>query len=163
WKSLASPAGGIEAFEFVAPAGYVLGTSVAGRGTVTDGDPSHVSFTAELANIKDLPSTVGQGFKVQLSTALFSSTRSTVFATYAAGLNAMVELEASAVRTAPLLEAWQMKTWATIRDAAFAQYNLQVSQLQTQRDQLYAQLTGKDTLTLRRLEREELLRLVMEW
>lgn len=163
WKPLTNVNGGMEAFEFVAPFGYVLGPHVKGHGTISDGDVSHVSFTAELVSIKDLPSSVGQGFEVRASDALFEANRSTVFVTYAANVNAMIELETAAGPSAELLESWRMKAWQTLYSAAFEQYKQQLQILQDRRDRLFSDLINKDTLTLRRLEREELIRLVMDW
>jgi hypothetical protein len=58
---------------------------------------------------------------------------------------------------------WQNRAWQTIRNAAFATYQDQIARLQAERDQIYRSLTDKDTLSLRRLEREEMIRLIMEW
>src|SRR5262249_33979236 len=54
--------------------------------------------------------------------------------------------------------AWRQKAWTKLRDAAFARYQERVARAQEKRDRLWAQLAGKDTLSLRRLEREELIR-----
>ena len=59
--------------------------------------------------------------------------------------------------------AWQLKAWVAPRDTALAQHNDTVARTQEERDRLWRLLNGKDTLTLRRLEREELMRLVMQW
>jgi hypothetical protein len=56
-----------------------------------------------------------------------------------------------------------LKSWATLRDAAFAAYQTQIATLQAVRDKLWMDLTGKDTLTLRRMEREELIREILVW
>jgi Type II secretion system (T2SS), protein G len=60
-------------------------------------------------------------------------------------------------------EAWQRATWRKLRTAAEARYQEAHARLQEERDRLFRLLHGKDTLSLRRLEREELLRLVMQW
>ncbi|MCU1419675.1 MAG: hypothetical protein JWR57_844 [Mycetocola sp.] len=58
---------------------------------------------------------------------------------------------------------WQASTWETVRLAALARYHEHLARVQAERDALYRLLIGKDTLTLRRLEREELLRLIVQW
>jgi hypothetical protein len=61
------------------------------------------------------------------------------------------------------LRAWQLAAWEAIRAAAKARYDERMARLQEERDRLWRLLNGKDTLSLRRLEREELVRLVMQW
>jgi hypothetical protein len=58
---------------------------------------------------------------------------------------------------------WQRNVWQQIRSAAEARYAEEQARLQEERDRLWRLLNGKDTLSLRRLEREELLRLVLQW
>ncbi|MDD5410204.1 MAG: type II secretion system protein GspG [Methylobacter sp.] len=60
-------------------------------------------------------------------------------------------------------ENWQIIAWRQLRSAAEAKYQEVLARTQEERDKLWRLLNGKDTLTLRRLEREELLRLVMQW
>jgi hypothetical protein len=60
-------------------------------------------------------------------------------------------------------EKWQFAAWTQLRAAAEARHREEQERLQEERDRLWRLLNGKDTLTLRRLEREELLRLVMQW
>jgi hypothetical protein len=67
------------------------------------------------------------------------------------------------MRTATTLQAWQRAAWAAIKASAEARYQQETARLQQERDQLWALLNGKDTLSLRRLEREELLRLIIQW
>jgi hypothetical protein len=61
------------------------------------------------------------------------------------------------------MRAWQLATWGAIRAAAKARYDERMARLQEERDRLWRLLNGKDTLSVRRLEREELVRLVMQW
>ncbi|MBL8528227.1 MAG: type II secretion system protein GspG [Burkholderiales bacterium] len=61
------------------------------------------------------------------------------------------------------LRAWQLAAWGAIRAAAKARHDEKMARLQEERDRLWRLLNGKDTLSLRRLEREELVRLVMQW
>jgi type II secretion system (T2SS) protein G len=59
--------------------------------------------------------------------------------------------------------AWQLNTWTALRAAALVRYQEHLALVQQERDRLWMQLTGRDTLSLRRLEREELLRVIMQW
>jgi hypothetical protein len=66
-------------------------------------------------------------------------------------------------RTPSALKAWQQTAWVAIKAAALARYQEKLARAQEERDRLWRLLNGKDTLSLRRLEREELMRLVMSW
>lgn len=66
-------------------------------------------------------------------------------------------------RTPESMEQWRRDAWAAIRASAAARHQEDLARLQEERDRLWRLLNGKDTLSLRRLEREELLRLVMQW
>jgi Type II secretion system (T2SS), protein G len=66
-------------------------------------------------------------------------------------------------RTPATEQAWQRAAWAAIKASAEARYQEETARLQEERDRLWAMLNGKDTLSLRRLEREELLRLIIQW
>jgi Type II secretion system (T2SS), protein G len=61
------------------------------------------------------------------------------------------------------IKAWKTASWTAIKASAEARYHEEIARKQEERDKLWRLLNGKDTLTLRRLEREELLRLVMQW
>lgn len=74
-----------------------------------------------------------------------------------------IALTSGAKRREDVYSAWQLKSWATLRDADQARYDRNIGRLREQRDQLFRLLASKDTLSLRRLEREELLRLVTMW
>lgn len=66
-------------------------------------------------------------------------------------------------RTLENLRAWQQAAWGAIKASAEARYHERLARCQEERDRLWRLLNGKDTLSLRRLEREELMRLVMQW
>jgi len=74
-----------------------------------------------------------------------------------------IVLTSSARRRADVFAAWQLKSWTTLRNAAQAKYDQEIGRIRERRDALYRLLASKDTLSLRRLEREELLRLVTMW
>lgn len=59
--------------------------------------------------------------------------------------------------------AWQLSVWRSIRASTEARYQEFLAVKQQERDRLWSQLNNKDTLSLRRLEREELLRLIIQW
>jgi type II secretion system protein G len=59
--------------------------------------------------------------------------------------------------------AWQNKAWATIRDAAERRYFEERSNLQQRLSELQKQLGSDDTLTLRRMEREEIMKHTLRW
>ena len=165
-RSMSNPSGGIESFEFVAPEGYLLGSKLSGRGIYTGAPgPDSLAFAVDLISYQSLPTPIsgGGGFTVKLTGGLFGAPRSTVFAAYAGGMVVSVELEAVAHRTQTLFDAWRVKAWAAIQQAAAQGYGATIARLQARRDELSALLTGKDTLTLRRMEREELLHAAVEW
>jgi hypothetical protein len=66
-------------------------------------------------------------------------------------------------RTGETYTAWQYSAWNAIKTAAETRHEEKMARLQEERDRLWRLLNGKDTLSLRRLEREELMRLVMHW
>lgn len=76
---------------------------------------------------------------------------------------ATLQLALTFRRTPESAEAWQRAAWAAIKASAEARQQEMEMRLQGERDRLWRLLNGKDTLSLRRLEREELLRLVMQW
>ena len=76
---------------------------------------------------------------------------------------AALRVEFTCVRQTATFIAWQKAIWHQLHDAAAARYQEQNARLQGERDILWRALAGKDTLSLRRLEREEMLRLIMLW
>lgn len=58
---------------------------------------------------------------------------------------------------------WRLETFAAIRDAAQEQYDRLKGLLIEHRETLQAQFQDQDTLTLRRLEREEVIKNVLRW
>jgi hypothetical protein len=76
---------------------------------------------------------------------------------------ASIEILLQFSRQTATYEAWQRSVWGQLRAAAEARHLEERGRLQEERDRLSRLLNGKDTLSLRRLEREELVRLVMQW
>jgi hypothetical protein len=61
------------------------------------------------------------------------------------------------------LLAWQLKTWQTIRDAAKSRYDAHHTVLENELAQLKENLGTEDPLSLRKREREEVMKNVMRW
>ncbi|WP_327350321.1 type II secretion system protein GspG [Streptomyces sp. NBC_01304] len=78
-------------------------------------------------------------------------------ASYAVTISLTLTLKDEAFR------AWQNKAWSTIRDAAERRYYEQRTALQQRLAELTEQLAANDTLTLRRMEREEMMKHVLRW
>jgi hypothetical protein len=60
-------------------------------------------------------------------------------------------------------EAWQMRVWGTLHDAAEARYELNIAMLKSQLDQLQQEIGAQDALSLRKVEREEVMKGVLRW
>jgi len=60
-------------------------------------------------------------------------------------------------------QAWQNLAWAALRKGAEERWQAQRQELQQRRDQLTAQLGKWDPLTLRRMEREEIMKTTLKW
>ncbi|MEU1117445.1 MULTISPECIES: type II secretion system protein GspG [unclassified Streptomyces] len=60
-------------------------------------------------------------------------------------------------------QAWQLATWQKLREAAEQQYYTLQQRLRDRREQLLGELSRDDTLTLRRAEREELMKRSLQW
>ncbi len=67
------------------------------------------------------------------------------------------------VPTEATMAAWRQRCWAILHDAAYTAYMQQVSQMQNRRATLAQRIAADDALTLRRREREEIMRLVLSW
>ena len=64
----------------------------------------------------------------------------------------------------PLREAqWRMECFEKIREAARTKWLQELERLENQRDRLIAELTGKDALKLRQIEKEEIMKTVLRW
>jgi type II secretion system protein G len=79
--------------------------------------------------------------------------------------NASMEVVAQLDLTlnAEAFAAWQLTAWATIRDAANAQYYEQRQSIKDRISQLEQELAGEDPLSLRKIEREEVMKGVLRW
>lgn len=61
------------------------------------------------------------------------------------------------------VEEWRLKTWNTIRDAAYSKYQANRQTLENKLAQLKEELGVTDPLSLRKIEREEVMKGVMRW
>ena len=77
--------------------------------------------------------------------------------------SAAVDIDVLFERLPETVWDWQKRAWEAIRNASYGTYQEKIARLQSERDQLFRALTDKDTLSLRRLEREEMIRLIMQW
>lgn len=60
-------------------------------------------------------------------------------------------------------EQWRQTAWSTLRDKAYADYIANLDRLRNQRAALVSQIDNTDALTLRRLEREQIMRATLSW
>ena len=74
-----------------------------------------------------------------------------------------VELRVRAkLRDTPFKD-WQLKAWNAIRDAAQSRYYEQRQLIKDRLAQLTQELGGQDALSLRKIEREEVMKGVLRW
>jgi hypothetical protein len=59
--------------------------------------------------------------------------------------------------------AWQLKTWNTLREAALARYEENRQNLKQRLSTLLEEVGGQDPLSLRKIEREEVMKGVLRW
>src|SRR5439155_4397931 len=59
--------------------------------------------------------------------------------------------------------SWQEKTWNAIREAALARYNDHREVLKEQLSRLTEELGTQDPLSLRKIEREEIMKGILRW
>jgi len=70
------------------------------------------------------------------------------------------------VKAIPLDEAWnnwRKKCFAKIKEAERQRWLQELEGLENKRDRLLAELTGKDALKLRQIEKEEIMKVVLRW
>lgn len=151
------------AFEWTAPPGYFMESKVEGKfnfwgpaGTprlvFVDAAPISLTFTGP-----------GDGFGEVITHGVAAGDKLSVPLIRTAEYEVQMAMVAHAAVMSRTVADWQLRVWNALRDHAFAQFQAQQAILQDKRDKLWAHLAGKDTLTLRRMEREELLRGVLTW
>ena len=62
-----------------------------------------------------------------------------------------------------VFDRWQAQAWAAMRQAAEETYYQQIQRLRDRRAVLVAEIEGMDSLTLRKMEREEIIKGVVRW
>ena len=151
-------------FEFDVPAGYEFLAATATAhinrwvgepwhfrwysGFTTYNEPPAFTLTEAIGDFRDFKGATGHLTGVCM---------------YQTILGAALELEVTCSRTHAVYLDWRRRVWEAIQAAARTQYQERMARLQAERDRLWRELTAKDTLSLRRIEREEMLRLVMLW
>src|SRR5262249_15071818 len=60
-------------------------------------------------------------------------------------------------------DAWQMRVWGALREAAQARYEENRANLKNELAKLQAELGAQDALSLRKVEREEVMKGVLRW
>jgi hypothetical protein len=151
-------------FEFAFPDGYLATGEAAGSITYS-GPPGQPNMIYAMSGTATL-TTTGPGtgvYKVALKGVTGGQKATFTVLREPADFGLWIVLTSNAHRRTDLFEAWRLKTWTTLRNAAQARYDQEIGRLRERRDRLYRLLAGKDTLSLRRLEREELLRLICMW
>jgi hypothetical protein len=74
-----------------------------------------------------------------------------------------LNMSVTAVLRPEVFAAWQMRAWGTLRDAAQARYEENRALLRDRLTELESELGAQDALSLRKLEREEVMKNVMRW
>lgn len=154
--------------EFAAPPGYSVASEVTCRLSYW-GAPG----TEPLLNISDpywkstLVKHPGSGsgdgwyeFKIQ---AFGGDDRRTVQVIAGSNTTLLASFHVTANRRADHFRAWQLRAWTTLHDVSLARHNDMIARAQGERTKLWQEVAGKDTLTLRRIEREELVRHALLW
>ncbi len=166
-RELREPPGGLTSIEFVAPAGYTLDSEVAVRGSFlieAGGSNLGIAFSGN-ATIAITPggSVVGGGtFKAGITNAL-NGDRSALFVSYAGGQVIGLNVSAGASAQTAALEAWRTRTFEALQEGALQAYVARGEKLRDRRQQLIDELGKFDALTLRRMEREEIIRGTLQW
>lgn len=153
------------AFEFTAPPGYVVQSAVQGRFLYwgPTGTPQFIFTHKSSSWTFEDKGGGGAGAGEVTTLGISAGDRLTVPFMRDTRYEIQMVLVAHAAPSTRTMREWRQRVWTALRDATFAAYQAQVAQLQSRRDRLWAELISKDTLTLRRMEREELLRGVLTW
>ena len=87
----------------------------------------------------------------------------TVFFRMQVAQSGLLRLTATFVPTESSMETWRLAAWTIIRDAAAARAAQHRSYLRERQGALQKQINGDDLVQLRRMEREAIMRSVLEW
>ncbi len=89
--------------------------------------------------------------------------QTTVFFRMQVAQSGLVKLTGTYVPTDSYMEAWRLACWTTIRDAASAKFAQHRTYLRDRQGILQKDIAADDTVRLRRMEREAIMRSVLEW
>ncbi len=168
-KVISTGDGGQEVFEFQAPAGYTLEETVDAIITYWGGtEPALVISTTPDWKTTRIhhQGTGGPGdgwYDIADMKTFGDEEKRSLHTIVAKGTTLVASFKATANLKPEHFTAWQLKSWNALRAAALVKFNDDKARKQEERDREWRSLAGKDTLRLRRLEREELLRLAMQW
>jgi hypothetical protein len=87
----------------------------------------------------------------------------TVVVRWAGALVFLLVVRVAYRRTSDAFNEWQMKTWAAIRDAARARFEEYRQFLKDRLSRLQEEVGAQDPLSLRKIEREEVMKGVLRW
>lgn len=74
-----------------------------------------------------------------------------------------IQLVAAVTPTDSTWAAWQSRCWTILRDAAYNDFTQERDRLRERRAALQREIDAVDAVTLRRMEREQIMRLVLDW
>ncbi|MCC7000053.1 MAG: hypothetical protein IT370_35970 [Deltaproteobacteria bacterium] len=77
--------------------------------------------------------------------------------------SAFVKIDAVLRLTDAAMMEWRMKAWGALRDAALARYYENRQMLKERLDYLSTEIGATDALSLRKIEREEVMKCTMRW
>lgn len=156
-----------EDFEFIAPPGFEMTSEVAGKGSFWSGLSPDSSPPFSLPPGSPLAITgpaAHYGYDFTFTATSWGSPDKRVLTILCFQASSFhFQVRAGAARIPELYSAWQLKAWTALRDAALARFQQKHARTQAERDILWTALVNKDTLSLRRLEREELIKSVLFW
>jgi len=89
--------------------------------------------------------------------------QTTVFFRMQVAQSGLLRVTGTYVPTESLMEEWRLAAWNIIRDAAVARAAQHRSYLRDRQAALQKQIAGDDPVRLRRMEREAIMRSVLEW
>ncbi|WP_222106249.1 type II secretion system protein GspG [Catellatospora sichuanensis] len=156
--------------EFVPPPGYRVQPTVTcilsywgGFNTEPLLNISDENWRAKRRKLPNAGSGSGDGvYEISLDT-FGGDDRRTVQLIAGAGTEIKASFRYTVKLTPEHFEAWQHKCWTALREAQAVAHRENAARLQEERDRLWRRLAGSDTLSLRRLEREELVRCTLLW
>jgi hypothetical protein len=168
FRELRESSGGLTSIEFVAPGGYSLGSEVACVGSyvlLAGQSTVGLSFSGQgtiQATSNGSVSGAGQ-FRAKISGGLTGGERSALFVAYAGNQIIGLNAHCAANRLQSTFDAWRTRTLQALQDGALQAYLARIQKFRDRYAELTEQLGKFDALTLRRMEREEIIRGTLQW